>query len=80
MMTCISVLGWDDILLSEINLLKNNLFYLSATMIEINSAHISFDCGADFESFDENKLLQNYKNLHFYNHQGSHFAPPPCSP
>ena len=67
--------GWDDILLSEINLLKNNLFYLSATMIEINSAHISFDCGADFESFDENKLLQNYKNLHFYNHQGSHFAP-----
>ena len=36
--------GWDDILLSEINLLKNNLFYLSATMIEINSAHISFDC------------------------------------
>ena len=67
--------GWDEILISEINLLKNNLFYLSATMIEVNSAHISYDCGSDLNNFDEKKFLQNYKNLAFYDHQGTHFAP-----
>ena len=67
--------GWDEILINEINLLKNNLFYLSATMIEINSAHISYDCGSDLNNFDEKKFLQNYKNLPFYDHQGTHFAP-----
>ena len=67
--------GWDEILISEINLLKNNLFYLSATMIEINSAHISYDCGSNLNNFDEKKFLENYKNLPFYDHQGTHFAP-----
>ncbi len=67
--------NWDIILEQEINKLKNNFFYLSATMIEVNSAHISYDCGNTILNFDENKLLKNYKNLPFYDHQGSHFAP-----
>ena len=67
--------GWDEILEREIKLLKNNLFYLSATMIESNSAHISFNCGSNLLEFDEIKLLNNFKKLSFYDHQGSHFAP-----
>ena len=67
--------GWDDILNREIKLLNTNLFYLSGTMIEINSAHISFDCGSDLTEFNEAKFLKNYKTLNFYDHQGSHFAP-----
>ena len=66
---------WDKILEKEIKLLKNNLFYLSATMIEVNSAHISFNCGSKLSEFDEVKLLNNFKQLSFYDHQGSHFAP-----
>jgi glycosyltransferase involved in cell wall biosynthesis len=66
---------WDLVLNNEIKLLKNNLFYLSATMIEVNSAHISFDCGSTLSNFNEKKLLENCKKLSFYDHQGTHFAP-----
>ena len=66
---------WDLILEKEIELLKNNSFYLSGTMIETNSAHISYDCGSDLSEFNEDKLLKNYQKLSFYDHQGSHFAP-----
>ena len=45
-------------------------------MIEPNpGAHIRFDCGQSVNTFDEKKLLDNYKNLSFYDHQGSHFCP-----
>ena len=45
-------------------------------MIEPNpGAHIRFDCGQTANTFDEKKLLDNYKNLPFYDHQGSHFCP-----
>jgi len=67
--------NWDEVLINEIKLLKDNLFYLSATMIEVNSAHISYDCGLNLSEFDEVKLLKNYQELKFYDHQGSHFAP-----
>tara|TARA_B100000787_G_C16154649_1_gene278257 strand:- start:414 stop:1262 length:849 start_codon:yes stop_codon:yes gene_type:complete len=67
--------GWDNVLLMEIKKIDHSLFYLSGTMIESNSAHISFNCGSSPETFDENKLLQNFLNLDYYDHQGSHFAP-----
>ena len=67
--------NWDDYLLNEINQIDHNLYYLSGTMIEKNSAHISFNCGETFKDFDENKLLNNFDKLVFFNHQGSHFAP-----
>ena len=67
--------NWDVVLEKEIKLLQNNLFYLSGTMIEVNSAHISFDCGSNIDNFNEKKLLDNYNKLSFYDHQGSHFAP-----
>ena len=67
--------GWDEALFKELKTLKNNLFYLSGTMIEQNSAHISADFGSTYKDFDETKLLNNYKKLFYYDHQGSHFAP-----
>ena len=67
--------NWDNILLKEINNFNHGYFYLSGTMIEKNSAHISYDCGDNVNNFDEKKLLLNYANLKFYDHQGSHFAP-----
>ena len=67
---------WDKFLIDEVNSLNHNNFYLSGTMIEPGrSAHIQFNCGEDFNNFDERKLLDNVDNLKFYNHQGSHFAP-----
>ena len=67
--------GWDECLKNEISKLNTNLFYLSATMIEQNSGHIQFDCGADYQNFNENILLDNLKNLKYYDYQGSHWAP-----
>ncbi len=66
---------WDDYLLDELNLIKHDNFYLSGTMIEPNSGHIKFNCGENIESFDEKKLLDNFKKINFYDHQGTHFAP-----
>ncbi len=67
--------GWDNVLKNELDKLNNNLFYLSASMIEKNSGHIKFDCGNDFNDFDEKKLLENYTNLKTDDFQGSHWAP-----
>ncbi len=67
--------GWDIVLKNELDKLDNNLFYLSASMIEKNSGHIKFDCGNDFNDFDEKKILENYKELKSEDFQGSHWAP-----
>jgi len=66
---------WDFYLINEIKKIKRENFYLSGTMIEPNSGHIKFNCGENLENFDEKKLLDNFKNLNFYDHQGTHFAP-----
>lgn len=66
---------WDQILKEELLKLKDNLFYLSGTMMGPPGQHIEFDCGDTYQNFDEKKLLQNYKNYNFYDHQGTHWAP-----
>ena len=67
--------GWDECLENEISKLNNNLFYLSATMIEQNSGHLQLDCGIDYQNFNETTLLDNFENLSYYDFQGSHWAP-----
>ena len=32
-------------------------------------------CDVDLDTFNEDKLLSKYKNINFYDHQGTHFAP-----
>ena len=74
---------WDYYLAEEINKLNTNLFYLSSTQIShINSNtnkeianHIYFNAGNNINNFNEDKLLKNYKNLEFFELQGSHWAP-----
>ena len=65
---------WDVILRNELSKLKDNLFYLSGTMMGPGE-HINFDCGNTYENFDENKLLSEYKKYNLYDHQGTHWAP-----
>ena len=67
--------GWENSLVNEINKINHTLFYISGSMIEANSGHIPYDCGNSLESFDEEKLLNNYMNLNIDDHQGSHFSP-----
>ena len=67
--------GWDQILYEEINRINHENFYICGTMIQTSGAHISLDCGNTIESFNEKKLLDNYKNSNYFDHQGSHFAP-----
>ena len=67
--------GWDDVLLKEIKTIKHDNFYLSGTMIEANSGHIVYNFGETINNFREEELLSKYKQINFYDHQGSHFAP-----
>ncbi len=67
--------NWDKILLDEVKSLNHDDFYLSGTMIEPNSGHIVCDFGVDLNTFNEDELLSKYRDINFYDHQGSHFAP-----
>ena len=67
--------NWDKVLIEEIKSLNHDDFYLSGTMIEPNSGHIACDFGVNLDTFNEDALLSRYKNINFYDHQGSHFAP-----
>ena len=44
-------------------------------MIDPNGGHIRFDCGDKVEDFNEEKLLNNYKELNYFDYQGSNWAP-----
>ena len=67
--------NWDKVLLDEVKNLNHDNFYLSGTMIEPSSGHIVCDFGVDLDTFKEDELLSRYKNINFYDHQGTHFAP-----
>ncbi len=66
---------WDKVLLDEVKSLSHDNFYLSGTMIEPNSGHIVSNFGVDINTFNEDELLSKYKDINFYDHQGTHFAP-----
>ena len=67
--------NWDKVLLNEVKSLNHDNFYLSGTMIEPYSGHIVCNFGTDLNSFKEDELLTKYKDINFYDHQGTHFAP-----
>ena len=37
--------------------------------------NFDFNCGKNAQDFDEAKVLSNYQNVKYYDHQGSHWAP-----
>ena len=65
--------GWDVALLNEVKQIPHNNFYLSGIMM--NNGPLKFNCGNTLEEFDENKLLDNFKDINHYNFQGSTWAP-----
>ena len=67
--------NWDKYLMEEVNKIGHENFYLCGTMIQPTGSHISLNCGNTIDNFDEKKLLDNYANYNYYDHQGSHFAP-----
>ena len=72
---------WDQHLKNEIDLINDTKFYLSSTQIgplpsdNLKPNHIYYDAGKNINNFNETDLLNNYKNLKFYDLQGSHWAP-----
>ena len=70
--------SWDFFLSEEIKKVKNNLYYFSGTMIGpigCGLQNIDFDCGKTADEFNEKKLLSNYQNVKYFDHQGTHWAP-----
>ena len=70
--------GWDSVLIDEVKLLNTNKFYLSSIMINADpklNGHLNLMAGETANNFDENKLLNEYKNLSHYDFQGSTWAP-----
>ena len=65
--------GWDNVLLKEIKKIPHNKFYLSGIMM--NNGPLIYDCGNKLEEFDENKLLNNFKEINHFDFQGSTWAP-----
>lgn len=66
---------WDLALKKEVRNIGHNFFYLHAAEIGINGAHIKFDCGSNYENFDEKKLLNNYKNFYLEDYNANHLSP-----
>tara|TARA_Y100000590_G_scaffold276189_1_gene310087 strand:- start:68 stop:931 length:864 start_codon:yes stop_codon:yes gene_type:complete len=64
---------WDIVLLNELKNINNNLFYLSGTMVQ--NGQVKLNCGDSLSNFNENKLLDEYKNIKFHDFQGSTWAP-----
>ncbi len=64
---------WDIVLEKEIKFLNTELFYLSGTMIQ--NGQVILDCGENLKTFNEQKLLKNYKLIKFHDFQGSTWAP-----
>jgi len=70
--------NWDDVLIKEVNKLNTKKFYLSSIMINADpklNGFLNFNAGDSFKNFDEKKLLDNYKNLTYFDFQGSTWAP-----
>ena len=68
--------NWDLYLSEEINKIKTNLYYFSGTMMGPKGCgFLEFNCGTVAEEFDEVKLLNNYRNFNYFDHQGTHWAP-----
>ena len=66
---------WDEEFYNEIKKTSAKDFFLSGTMIQPFKSFIYLDCGTSVENFNEKKLLNEYKNIPFYDFQGSTWAP-----
>ena len=66
--------NWDEALYNEITSLGHDKFYFSSTQINTFGFR-EYDCGKNFDDFNETKLLSNLTKKEFPNLQGSTWAP-----
>ena len=66
---------WDVVFSEKIRQIKEENFFLSGTMIQPFKSYIELDCGKTYKDFDEEKLLNEYKNIHFDDFHGTHWQP-----
>ena len=52
--------------------MPDNLYYFSGTMIQNGQVNLGWN---DLTNFNENKLLNEYKDINYYDFQGSTWAP-----
>ncbi len=64
---------WDKVLFEEVKKIPHIRFYLSGIMM--NNGPLKFDCGNNLNEFDEDKLLNNFRNYNHFDFQGSTWAP-----
>ena len=72
--------GWDKALYDEIQAIGHKMFFLSSTLIQprpffCKSVIAPADYGQSVESFDEERLLREYKYLKHYDWKGSTWPP-----
>ena len=65
--------NWDKFIYDEINKIGHNNFYLSSSTIGTHGT--SLDCGDSFDTFNEERFLDNYNKIIFKDIQGSTWAP-----
>ncbi len=71
--------AWDEVLKKEIESLPDHNFYLSSTMIEPraqSNCSIEKNYGTSLDTFQEEKLLNEFADLPFHDWHGSTW--PPC--
>ena len=66
---------WDVVFSEKIRQIKEENFFLSGTMIQPFKSYIELDCGKTYKDFDEIKLLNEYKKIHFDDFHGTHWQP-----
>jgi glycosyltransferase involved in cell wall biosynthesis len=67
--------NWDVIFTEEIKKNTSKLFFLSGTMVQPFNSYIKLDCGSHYKEFNEEKLLNEIKNIKYHNFQGTHWQP-----
>ena len=67
--------NWDIFLTDEIKKQSDNFYYLSGTNVSTRYGLINYDCGTNFEDFNEKKFLKFCLDDRTPNLQSSHWAP-----
>ena len=66
---------WDVVFSNKLKEIKEENFFLSGTMIQPFKSYIELDCGKTYKDFNEEKLLNEYRNIHFDDFHGTHWQP-----
>jgi len=68
--------GWDKVFFDELSLIDDGRdFFLSGTMVQPFESYLVLNCGKTYKDFNEKKLLNEVKDLDFYDFQGTHWQP-----